>query len=60
MQEPINREMENAIQVLREAGFEPEGKARLLHRFAKPAPNAKPRLEKSERAFTRCQRPENR
>ena len=51
MQEPINREMENAIQVLREAGFEPEGKARLRHRFAKPGSKRKATVGKIRTSF---------
>jgi hypothetical protein len=51
MQEPIDREQEDAIQVLREAGFVPDGRAWLRHRFAKPGSKRKATVGRTRACF---------
>jgi hypothetical protein len=58
MRQPMDREQEVAIQVLREAGFVPDGQAWWRQRFAKPGSKRKATVGEIERAFTRCLRPE--
>ena len=51
MRQPMDREQEAAIQVLREAGFVPDGQAWWRQRFAKPGSKRKATVGRDRTCF---------